>query len=67
MEEDLRILKVEYFSNNWSDLIQTGNLSLGDQTKLYSFFKQRQHSMEDDLNKLKFEYLGNHWSNLIQI
>ena len=34
MEDDLKILKVEYLSNHWSDLPQIFNLSLGDQTKI---------------------------------
>ncbi len=34
MEDDLRILKVAYLSNHWSDLPQMLNLSLGDQTKI---------------------------------
>jgi hypothetical protein len=33
MEDDLNILIVEYLSNQWSDLPQILNLSLGDQTK----------------------------------
>ena len=34
MEDDLKILKVEYLSNHWSDLSQILNLSSGDQTKI---------------------------------
>ena len=33
MEEDLKILKVEHLSNQWSDFPQILNLKLGDQTK----------------------------------
>jgi hypothetical protein len=33
MEDNLKILKVEYLSNHWSDLPQILNLSSGDQTK----------------------------------
>ena len=33
-EEDLKILKVKYLSNLWSDFAQILNLSLGDQTKI---------------------------------
>ena len=33
MEEDLKIIKIEYLSNHWSDIPQIFNLSLGDQTK----------------------------------
>jgi hypothetical protein len=34
MEDDLKILKVEYLSNHWSDLLQISNLSYGDQTQI---------------------------------
>ena len=34
MEDDLKILKIEYLSNFWSDLPQIWNLNLGDQTKI---------------------------------
>ena len=34
MEEDLKILKDEYLSNNWSDFPQILNFSSGDQTKI---------------------------------
>ena len=34
MEEDLKILKVEYLSNHCSNFPQILNLSLGDQTKI---------------------------------
>ena len=43
MEEDLKILKVEYFSNHWSDFPQILDLSSADQTKTKSPQK------EDDL------------------
>ena len=33
MEEDLKILKVEYLSNHWSDLLQILNWGSEDQTK----------------------------------
>ena len=33
MEEDLKIFKVDYLSNHWTDFTQILNLSLGDQTK----------------------------------
>ena len=33
MEDDLKILKVEYLSIHWSDFLQILNLSSGDQTK----------------------------------
>ena len=34
IEDDLKILKVEYFSNQSSDLPQIFNLIFGDQTKM---------------------------------
>ena len=34
MEEDLKILKVQYLSNHWMDFPQILNLSLGDQAKI---------------------------------
>ena len=34
MDYDLKILKVEYLSNQWSDPPRFSNLSLGDQTKM---------------------------------
>ena len=43
MEEDLKILKVEYLSNFWSDLPQILNLSLGDQTKITNAWKEDAH------------------------
>ena len=51
MEDDLKILKVEYLSNHWSDFPQISNISLGDQTKI----KNTQN--EDDLQwKTTSEY-----------
>ncbi len=40
MEEDLKILKVEYPSNHWSDFPQIFRLSLGDQTKITNAWKE---------------------------
>ena len=61
MEEDLKILKVLYISNHWSDYPQILNLSLGYQTKTkYAWNKY-------DLKTLKVELLSNHWSDLPQI
>ena len=34
MEDDLKLYKVEYLSNHWSDFPQILNLSSGDQTKI---------------------------------
>ena len=50
MEDDLKILKVEYISNHLLDLTQILNLSLDDQIILYKFFKWRQPPMEDNLH-----------------
>ena len=43
MEDDLKILKVEYLSNHSSDPPQILNLSLGDQTE------EKKNENEDDL------------------
>ena len=67
MEDDLKILKMKYLSNHWSELTQIWNLSLGDQSKLYKCFKWRWPPMEEDLRILKVEYLSNHWLDLTQI
>ena len=40
MEDDLKILKLEYLSNHSSDLPQTLNLNLGDQTKIKSAWNE---------------------------
>ena len=60
MEDDLKILKVEYLSNCLLDHTQILNLSLHDQTIFCKSFKWRQPPMEDDLKKIKVEYLNNH-------
>ena len=49
MEDGLKILKMEYLSNPWSDLSLILNLSLGDQTKIENYLKWRQPQMEDYL------------------
>ena len=67
MEDDLKIFKVEYPSNHWSDLPQILNLSLGDQTKIKYCLKWRRPKMADDLKILKIEYLSNHSSDPPQI
>ena len=38
MEDDLKISKVEYLSNHWTDLTQIENLSLGDETEAGNIF-----------------------------
>ena len=67
MEDDLKILKVEYLRNHWSDLPKILNLSFGDLTKIKNGLKWRRPTMEDDLKTLKVEYLSNHWMDLPQI
>ena len=73
MEGDLKILKVEYLNNHWSDLPQIPNLGLGDQTKIKIGLKFEMKTtsdwslMEDNLKILKVVYLSNHWSDLPQI
>jgi hypothetical protein len=49
MEDDHKILKVEYLSNHLLDHIQMLNLSLDDQTIFYKTFKWRRPPMEDNL------------------
>jgi hypothetical protein len=67
MEDDLKILKVEYLSNHWSDIILILNLSYGGQTKVNRSLKVKTTPMEDDLKILNVGNLSNHWSDLIQI
>ena len=59
MEDDLKILKVEYLSNYLLDHTQIWNLSLYDQTIFCKSLKWRWHPLEDDLKILKGEYLSN--------
>jgi hypothetical protein len=49
MEDDIKILKVEYLMNQWLVHTQILILSLEHQTKFYRSFKWRQTSIEDDL------------------
>ena len=49
MEDDLKIIKVEYLSNQGSDLLQLLNFSSGNQTKNPKGLKWRPPPMEDDL------------------
>ena len=66
MEDDLKILKVEYLSNHWPDLSQILNLSIGNWTKK-TCLKGRQLPMEEDPKILKVEYLRNHVLDFLQI
>ena len=67
MEDDIKILKVEYLSNHLLDHTQILNLYLDDQTIFYKYLKWRRPPMEDDLKILKVEYLSNHSSDPPQI
>ena len=49
MEKDLKISKVEYLSNHWSDVTQIWKISLYDQTQLNKVSKWRQPTIEDNL------------------
>ena len=44
LEENLKILTVEYLSNRWSDHAQIFNLTLCDQNKVYKCIKSWQFS-----------------------
>jgi hypothetical protein len=61
MEDDLKILNVEYLSYHWSDLLQFINLSSGDQTKVYRSLKLKMTTHK------KLDYMSNHFFDLIQI
>ena len=60
IEDDLKIVKVEYLSNHLLDHTQILNLSLFNQTLFCKSFKWRRPSMEGYLNILKVEYVSNH-------
>ena len=47
MEDDLKILKVEYLSNHWSVFPQILNLGLGDQTKITNAWKEDDHQWKN--------------------
>ena len=64
MEDDLKILKVEYLSIHWSHLPQIFNLSSENKPKSKMFEMQttsngRLPQMEDVLKLLKVEYFSN--------
>ena len=50
MEEDIKILKVEYLSNHWSDFAQILNLSLCDQIKIENYINKDDHAWKMTLN-----------------
>ena len=79
MEDDLKILKVEYLSR-WPKNIKSCvsqqpligsssnfKLKLRGPNQNLKCLKWRRPPMEDDLKILKVEYLSNHWSDLPQI
>ena len=49
MEDDLKILKVEYLSNHWLDFPQILNLSSGDQTKFKNAWNEDGHQWKKAL------------------
>ena len=57
VEDNLKILKVEYLSNRLLDHSPILNL---DQSKVFKYFKWRQPPMEDNLKILKVGHLSNH-------
>ena len=64
MEDNIKIFKVEYLSNNWFDLPQTLNFSLRDHPNIEYYLKWRRLPMEDGLQILKVDYLSNYSSDL---
>ena len=54
MEDDLKVLKVEYLSDHWSDDTQILNLHRGDQTQVKKCLKWRRIPIEDDLKTIKW-------------
>ena len=60
MEDDLKILKMEYLIDHLLDPTQISNLSLFCQTIMYKSFKRRRLPIEDNLQLLKVEYLINY-------
>ena len=49
MDEDLQILKVEYFSNHWSDITQIWYLILGGEMEFENCLQWRENEKEDNL------------------
>ncbi len=43
MEDDLKILKLEYINNHWSDFPQILNLILGDQNEMTNAWQEDDH------------------------
>ena len=58
LEDNLKIIKVEYLSNHLLNYAESLTLILDDQTIFYKSLKWRQPLMEDKLKILKEEYLS---------
>ena len=67
MEDNLKILKVEFLINRLLDYTQFSNLDVCDQTKFFKYFKWRRPHLEDNLKILKVEYLNNNLLDPTQI
>ena len=67
MEEDLKILIVEYLSNHLLDHAQILKFSWDDQTRFYKSLEWRRPPMDDDLKIVKVAYLSNHLLDHTQI
>ena len=69
VQDDLKILKVEWLGNHWSDLSLILNLNSWEQPwiKIKITYTGRQTTAEDDLKILKVEYFRNLWLDLPQI
>ena len=64
MEDDLKIIKVEYLSNHILDHNQNLNISLEYQTIFYKSLKLRRPPIEENI---KVQYLSNHSLDHTQI
>ena len=58
MEDNLKISKVEYLRNWVLDHTQILDLDLGDQSKVFKYFRLRWPPLEDDLKIFKVEHLS---------
>jgi hypothetical protein len=67
MEDDLKILKVEFLSNRLLDHTQILNLSLADQSIFCKSFNWRWPPLKDNLKILKMDYLSNRLLDHTQI
>ena len=63
MEDDLKILKIEYLTNGLLDYTQILNLILHEQTVFCKSLRWRRPPLKDDLKIIKMEYLSNRYSN----